>query len=157
MDLTDDTPSILMAEPSLLLFQLSLANNKVQNDNIFYKKLYYYGAAKVTLNNNNRPESQLHTETLWRRWISIKQAWRQHQLPKILACEHPTKQKMKVFWNLSGWSPHFSRKAAGLWGAQRCVTLQRVTSQENRQSEKPASNSEEFLFYGGNSKVSSLL
>lgn len=48
-----------MAEPSTL----SLANNKVQNDNIFYKKLYYYTAAKVTLNNDNRPEPELHTET----------------------------------------------------------------------------------------------
>lgn len=63
MDLTDGTPSILMAEPSMLLFLLSLANNKVQNDNIFYKKLYHYVAAKVTLNNDNRPEPQLHTET----------------------------------------------------------------------------------------------
>lgn len=62
MDLTDDTPSVLMAELSMLLFLLSLANNKVQNDNIFYKKLYYYAAAKVTLNNDNRPEPQLHTE-----------------------------------------------------------------------------------------------
>lgn len=64
MDLTDDTPSILMAEPSMLLFLLSLANNKVQNDNIFYKKLYYYAAAKVTLNNDNRLELQLHTEAV---------------------------------------------------------------------------------------------
>lgn len=63
MDLTDETPSVLMAEPSTLLFLLSLANNKVQNHNIFYKKLYYYAAAKVTLNNDNRPAPQVHTET----------------------------------------------------------------------------------------------
>lgn len=64
MDLIDDIPSILMAEPSILLFLLCLANNKVQNYNIFYKKLYYYAAAKVTLNNDNRPEPQLHVETV---------------------------------------------------------------------------------------------
>jgi len=60
MDLIDDIPSILMTEPSILLFLLCLANDKVQNDNIFYKKLYYYAVAKVTLNNDNRPEPQLH-------------------------------------------------------------------------------------------------
>lgn len=64
MDLIDDIPCILMAEPRILLFLLCLANNKVQNDNIFYKKLYYYAAAKVTLNNDNRPEPQLHVETV---------------------------------------------------------------------------------------------
>lgn len=64
MDLIDDIPCILMAEPSILLFLLCLANNKVQNDNIFYKKLYYYAAEKVTLNNDNRPEPQLHVETV---------------------------------------------------------------------------------------------
>lgn len=53
-----------MAEPSILLFLLCLANNKVQNDNVSYKKLYYYTAAKVTLNNDNRPEPQLYIETV---------------------------------------------------------------------------------------------
>lgn len=64
MDLIDDIPSILMAEPSILLFLLCVANNKVQNYNIFYKNLSYYAAAKVTLNNDNRPEPQLHVETV---------------------------------------------------------------------------------------------
>lgn len=63
MDLIDDIPSILMAEPSILLFLLCLANNKVQDDNIFYKKLSYYIAAKVTLKNDNGPEPQLHVGT----------------------------------------------------------------------------------------------
>lgn len=85
-----------------------------------------------------------------------------HQLSKILACEHPTKQKMKAFWNLSGSNPPFSRNAAGLAGAQRGVTLQQGHVQETKKSKNPASSTEpspheEFQFYREKSKASSLL
>lgn len=62
MDLIDDIHSVLMTETNILLFLLCLANNKAQNDNISYKKLYYCVTVKVTLNNDNRPEPQLHFE-----------------------------------------------------------------------------------------------
>lgn len=102
MDLIDDIPSILMAEPSILLFLLCLANNKVQNDNIFYKKLYYYAAAKVTLNNDNKPEPQLHVETVLKT-TNLHTAGTEAagsmgimlQLSKLLAREHPPKQRVK--------------------------------------------------------------
>lgn len=101
MDLIDDIPSILMAEPSILLFLLCVANNKVQNDNIFYKNLSYYAAAKVTLNNDNRPEPQLHVETVLE-MANLHTAGTEAagstgimlQLSKT-AWEHPTKQRMK--------------------------------------------------------------
>lgn len=131
MDLIDDIPSILMAEPSILLFLLCLANNKVQNDNIFYKKLYYYAAAKVTLNNDNKPEPQLHVETVLKT-TNLHTAGTEAagstgimlQLSKLLAWEHPTKQRVKEghILEVERFKPSCYRNAKQ--GARRSVALQ---------------------------------
>lgn len=172
MDLIDDIPSILMAEPSILLFLLCLANNKVQNDNIFCKNLSYYAAAKVTLNNDNRPEPQLHVETVLETTNlhtagteAAGSTWIMLQLSKT-AWEHPTKQRMKEGQILEAeqFKPSCSSRAQ--WSVALQPGWQR--SHPKRQnslrgtSGNPARNAEpsapeEFQFYTGKNKASSLI